>query len=419
MVRMPPRPSLRIGLGVAPGPGAGVELVLEADDAPHRVEVEAAPVDEGAHRGQRRLAHGEVPGEGPGLEQRLALPGAAEGLVVGLEGAHTVDQGAAAALGAKRGVHPEHEAVGGGLGEDPAHGLGEAGVALEGGAAPGGLAVGVVDVEDVDVAGEVELEAPELPHGQDAEPRAHRAAVGVLAVRGGAELGVDPRREDGERPVDGGAGQRRELAHDLHQPPPAGEVPEDDARHLPGAVPAQDPHQPVHRVVGEGIDGRQAPVELPAHPPLGLRAVEPPRGGEAVHRARPPAQTPGQRPAPAAEGAGDLEPRRAPPGGVAGAAPGPGSGEVGGHRQAPVRVGDGGQGGEEGVPGRALGEEVGGGVEDAGRVVRGEERHGGQGHPSRSMPWWRIFLWRLVRSTPRASAARVTFQSQASRVARM
>ncbi len=128
--------------------GVGVE--------PLRPHVRLGRLDE-------RPAELGVAGHRPGLDEGLELPVRRPLVPVGPVGVEAPRQGAGPALGAEVGVGAEDDAVGRRLG----HG-GEqvAGDPLGRGAAP------LVDEEDVDVAGVVELPPAELSHADDGHPPA-------------------------------------------------------------------------------------------------------------------------------------------------------------------------------------------------------------------------------------------------------
>src|SRR5205823_3421756 len=122
---------------------------------------------------------GQIAGDGPRLEQGEPLPGGALRLVVELERALRVDDRPAAALGTEIEVDAEEErrrADGAGHRFRQARIEGEMVDGLRTLRAP----VPVVDVEDVHVAGEVQLLAAQLAHPEHAEAA---AALGAAALR--------------------------------------------------------------------------------------------------------------------------------------------------------------------------------------------------------------------------------------------
>ncbi len=177
-----------------PGPLVGADVLLDAP--PHGLHVadEVRPARGAPHHRRDglgvRLAQLRVARDGPGLEQRLELPGLGPPLVVGdvaVEGAH---ERALTALGAQVGVHLEA-----GLAQDPHHPACEPG---------GGGVGGLRDEHDVDVADVVQLVAAALAHGDDREP----ARIAALVV---GELGDG----DGQRRPQRGGGEVRQPGRDV------------------------------------------------------------------------------------------------------------------------------------------------------------------------------------------------------------
>ena len=139
-----------------------------ADVAHHR-RVDAARVDEWLQHRQQLLAERAVAGARPRAQQRLPLPGAAEGLVVALRGRERVAQRPRAPLGAQPQVDAKDRAVLGDLFDgrrDPARQLA---VVLVQRALARLARVRGVEVADVDVRREVQLLAAQLAHGQHHE----------------------------------------------------------------------------------------------------------------------------------------------------------------------------------------------------------------------------------------------------------
>ncbi len=108
-----------------------------------------------------------VAGHRTRLEQRLELPGLGPALPVGPVGARRADEGPVTALGAQVDVDPK---------APPRH------VHHLPRRARAGVAV-AVDEQHVDVAGVVELLAPELPHGDHGEALARRHPARSTAAR--------------------------------------------------------------------------------------------------------------------------------------------------------------------------------------------------------------------------------------------
>jgi hypothetical protein len=238
-----------LALGAGPGVDAGLHGLDLLDDP----QVDRAAPDERLELRQHLLADRLVAGSGARLDEGVALPGPAEGLVVELGGPDAVHDGSAAAVGAKVQVDPEDEPVLGDLGETFGHELREPRVVGEVGERllAGGGAVGQVDVDEVDVRREVELAGSQLPHGDGAEAGPGRAAGQPL---GCAMARAQPSVVEGDGGVERGGGQRRELAGDLVDAGPP-EIPERDADHLAGGEAPQHPVQTGHVVEFEPPGG--------------------------------------------------------------------------------------------------------------------------------------------------------------------
>ena len=169
-----------------PGPLVGSDVLFDAP--PHGLHVadevrSACGAPHHRRDGLRvRLAQLRVARDGPGLEQRLELPGLGPPLVVGdvaVEGAH---ERALTALGSQVGIHLEA-----GLAQDPHHPACEPG--------RGGVG-GLGDEDDVDIADVVQLVAAALAHGDDGQPaRIAALVIGELGDRDGQRR---PQRGGGE-----------------------------------------------------------------------------------------------------------------------------------------------------------------------------------------------------------------------------
>src|SRR5690606_32386394 len=150
---------------------AGVELdldlLVERRDLVDDGGRGRARVDEGLQRGHQLLAQLHVAGARPRLEPRLALPRPAEALVVALDGRQRVGDGAAAALGAQPQVDAEDHVLVRDLAERRRHPLAQLGEELVQRQVADLAAVRAVDVDEIDVGGEVELLAAELAQADD------------------------------------------------------------------------------------------------------------------------------------------------------------------------------------------------------------------------------------------------------------
>ncbi len=126
-----------------------------------------------------------------------------------------------------------------------------------------GLAVPLVDVDEVDVGGEVELARAELPHGEGAESR---AGLAPGEAGGRAVAGAQAPIVEADRRVEAGGGERGQVAGDLAHPR-AAEVAQGDPHHLVGAQAPQQAVEAFHVVRREAT---HRALEQAAQ--LGLRA---------------------------------------------------------------------------------------------------------------------------------------------------
>ncbi len=122
---------------------------------------------------EKGRAQVQVAGDRAALDQRLALPGAAAGHVIAQRGVERARQGTLFAVGTEPHVdaigHPQRGVVGQQADDVAAHPGKKLGVGDDLGA--GGLAVFVVEEDQVDVGAVVELLAAELTQPQHDEPR--------------------------------------------------------------------------------------------------------------------------------------------------------------------------------------------------------------------------------------------------------
>jgi hypothetical protein len=179
-------------LGVSGGALAGVlaDLAVQAAQGFEHAVVEVAAEHERQHhtaQGVGRAARdGGTGRHHAALEPRKAFPFAPLHQEVFLQRAQRHRRRAGAAVGAQHQIDTEHVAVFGGVAHqrvDAFDGLGKVfvvGDAVAPGAVACGLAVHVVDVDQVDVAGDVELARAKLAHADDPQLGAleHRALCG-------------------------------------------------------------------------------------------------------------------------------------------------------------------------------------------------------------------------------------------------
>jgi hypothetical protein len=209
---------------------AGGELFVDAEaglgDGFDGGEVERRGIDERFDEGEEGAAGGGVAGGDAGLDEHLEFPVAAAGLVVGLGGFEGHDDFAVAAFGAETEVDTVADAFGGvaaeEVGDEVGDFLGELFVGDDGGA--GGVAVGGVEKDEIDVGAVVELFAAELADGEDGDGRAGEAvALGV--VGDGAAEGD----------VENGVGEVGEFAGGFREIGEAADVAEEDAKEFAAA----------------------------------------------------------------------------------------------------------------------------------------------------------------------------------------
>ncbi len=237
------------GLGVA-GRALGDFLADQPVQVAQRGEglvVHVAPEHEGIDDPLERLlvggpglgaGHAGV-GDHPALEPGEALPLATLRVEIGLEHAEGNHQRAGIAVRAKAGVHPEHEAVCGELGErgdrapsQPVHPLagGDAARALD----ALGLALGAKDEDQVEVGGHVQLVAAGLAHSD------REQVLGpALAVQRPAVPGEQRGRRVAHRVAGRHAGEGGHRTADLVEAGGAAHVALDQAEHQPLPRPAQ------------------------------------------------------------------------------------------------------------------------------------------------------------------------------------
>ena len=184
---------------VGPLGAAAAALVRVLADLPvqhaQRVEhavIEVAPEDKGQHHLAQALRGAPVGvaelGHDPALEPGKALPFAALHVHVLLQRAERNRRRTRVAVRAQRQIDAKDKAVLGGVadqGVDRAHRLGEV-LLVRDAAAPLGIAAGfavlVVDVDQVDVARDVEFACAELAHADDPEQGARAAGGRGFAV---------------------------------------------------------------------------------------------------------------------------------------------------------------------------------------------------------------------------------------------
>jgi hypothetical protein len=179
---------------------AGGELFVDAEaglgDGFDGGEVERCGIDERFDEGEEGAGGRWVPGGGTGLDKHLQLPVAAAGLIVGLGGVERHDHFAVAAFGTEPEIDAVADAFGGVTGEEIGDEVGDLLRELFVGddVWSGGVAVGGIEEDEVDVGAVIELFAAELAHGEHRERgRGEAIALGVVgdgAAEGDVEDGV-------------------------------------------------------------------------------------------------------------------------------------------------------------------------------------------------------------------------------------
>ena len=162
----------------------GVDLALDRMDVVDGREVEMLAPDVGRQVGQEGLADGEVAGDGVRLDHGRALPVLADALVVELGGLHRHGERRRARVGPQPEVGAEDVAVGRGLRHQlHQHARAAHEVPRQLLVAGERRRVAVVEQDEVDVAGIVELAGAELAHAEHGEGRRLGiAADGELSV---------------------------------------------------------------------------------------------------------------------------------------------------------------------------------------------------------------------------------------------
>ena len=254
------------GLHVAVVAAALAVLLLDAPlqglDAADVGTAEVAAVDPGGQLGEELAAEVQVAGHRQGLDVGLPLPGAAADVVIVQRRLQVGDRRPALSLGPQPQVHAVDAPQIGRLGQQADQLAGEVVEKLGVGDGPVavGLAVEIIEEDQVDVAGVVQLAAAELAHAQDDEPRG--ASVGAA---GRAPLGAEFPPGGPQRRFQNGVGQVGDLGGDGLEALLADDVAVGDPQRLP---PLESPQRGQHHlIVVQGLDlGHQVLDEdLPRH----------------------------------------------------------------------------------------------------------------------------------------------------------
>src|SRR5207248_11569038 len=216
--------------------GAGLERAHFLDGT----EIQVLAPDERSELAQGLFADGDVAGNRTRLEQGETLPGGSLRFVIQLERPGGVRDRAASPFRPQIEIDAEDEAAwwrGARRPDGPGDLLGEPGVEGEVVDGRGALraAVGVVDVENVDIAREVQFAAAELPHSEHAEPARTRGGAAVRRAVLLAQFRVMER----DRRLQRGLGETGKLGHRFRQGRAAGQIAQCDAENLDELAPAQ------------------------------------------------------------------------------------------------------------------------------------------------------------------------------------
>ncbi len=243
-----PAPSqLEVALPLLLPGQAAVDLLFHHLDILDHAVIEVPPVDEGLQVPEQGLPQGEGPCHRPRLQQRRTLPALPPALVVDLGAAQGVGHIAAVSLRAQSQVDPEDKAVLGRLAHRPGDHLPQFDEVLvqvdavaplsEGSRRPGGPPLlGGIEIDEVDVRGEVQFPSAEFAHPQDGELRLGGAVGRRLIQQRGAVVTAQQNVAHLVGALQGGGGQGGEFGGDLGKLGQGAEVAATDAENLPGLV---------------------------------------------------------------------------------------------------------------------------------------------------------------------------------------
>ena len=209
----------------AVGQGGGVVVVhaaLHGADVGHGGEIQVAAPDEGADFAQEALAQGPVAGHRARLDHGGAFPVLAHALVVGQGGGQGDGGRGGPRVRPQTQVGAENIAVGVPRLHKGAHIPRHAREHRAQPVCVGGVADWVVDQDEVDIAGIVQLARAQLAHAEhhQAALRQHAAAAGQLQCAAGGR----GKQGKGDAGVQGGFGQGGQCLGDLLQGPYAADV---------------------------------------------------------------------------------------------------------------------------------------------------------------------------------------------------
>ena len=218
-----------------------IHAVFHGADVRYGGEIEVAAPDEGADFIEEAAAEGEVTSDGAGLDEGGAFPGLAEALVIG-EGRRQADAGGGAggvwtqaqidaedvATRVAR-LHKRHQ-IARHAGENLTR-AGCAGVAVRaGGFARFGIGVDgwVVEKDQVDIAGIIQLARAEFAHGEHHEAAAPFGGGGMRQAQFTRGMGLAQQMGGGD--AQGAVGEIRQRAGDLAEAPLVADVGDRDGQ---------------------------------------------------------------------------------------------------------------------------------------------------------------------------------------------
>jgi hypothetical protein len=222
----------------------GVDLALDRMNVLDGREVQMLAPHERPQAAQEQLAGGDVAADGAGLDHGRALPVLPHAFVIGLGRDHGQGERRRGRIGAQPQVGAEDIAVVGALlkhAQQVARQTDEE--ILQGAAAAVIDLVPVVEHDEIDVAGVVQLAGAELAHGQNDEAGIAR---GVRRSRQVQIAGLGrPSQQMGHGGADAGIGKRAEGARDPLERPLARNVGQRDDQGGAAAGDAEGLHQPL------------------------------------------------------------------------------------------------------------------------------------------------------------------------------
>ena len=235
---------------------------LQGLDAADVGPAQVTAVDPGRKLREELVAQVQVAGNGPGLDVSLPLPGAAADVVIREHRRQAHHHRPSLPIGPQPQIDAVDHAQLGVLGQKPDELAGQVleELVVAHGPRTVGLALAVVEKDQVDIAGIVQLAAAELAHAEDDE-------AGRLAVRAD---GVAPLRADlspgrAEGPFENGVGQVGNLRRDRLQALVADDIAIGDPQRLAAF---ETPQRTEHRLlVLQGRDFRHQVLDehLPGH----------------------------------------------------------------------------------------------------------------------------------------------------------